>query len=46
MKKNEFQVLEVSDIDWDKDHDKCDKLPRRFKLSWGSKHWNFDEVSQ
>ena len=27
MKDNEFPVLEVSDIDWDKDHDEYDKLP-------------------
>ena len=46
MKENEFPVLEVSNIDWDKDHDEYDKLPRSFKLNWGSKDWNFDEVSQ
>ena len=46
MKENEFPVLEVSNIDWDKDHDEYDKLPRNFKLNWGSKDWNFDEVSQ
>ena len=46
MKENEFPVLEVSKIDWDKDHDEYEKLPRSFKLNWGSKDWNFDEVSQ
>ena len=28
MKDNEFPVLEVSDIDWDKDHDEIEKLPK------------------
>ena len=46
MKENEFPVLEVSNIDWDKDHEEYDKLPKSFKLNWGSKNWNFDEVSQ
>ena len=27
MKENEFPVLEVSNIDWDKDHDEYEKLP-------------------
>ena len=46
MKDNEFPVLEVSDIDWDTDHDEYDKLPKRFKLNWGTKNWNIDEVSK
>ena len=46
MKDNEFPVLEVSNIDWDKDHDEFDKLPKNFKVNWGSKNWNFDDVSQ
>tara|TARA_B100001248_G_C27352114_1_gene441886 strand:- start:941 stop:1186 length:246 start_codon:yes stop_codon:yes gene_type:complete len=46
MKENEFPVLEVSDIDWDKDHDEYDELPRKFKLNWGLKDWYLDEVSQ
>ena len=46
MKENEFPVLEVSNIDWDKDHDEYDKLPKGFKLNWGSKDWNFEEVSK
>jgi len=46
MKENEFPVLEVSNIDWDKDHDEYDKLPKGLKLNWGSKDWSFDEVSQ
>ena len=33
MKENEFPVLEVSNIDWDKDHDEYEKLPRSFKLT-------------
>ena len=46
MKENQFPVLEVSNIDWDKDHDEYDQLPKGFKLNWGSKDWNFHEVSQ
>ena len=37
MKDNEFPVLEVSDIDWDKDHDEIEKLPKGFKLNWPNK---------
>ena len=44
MKDNEFPILEVSNIDWDKDHDEFDELPKRFKVNWGSKNWNFDDV--
>ena len=46
MKDNEFPVLEVSDIDWDTDHDEYDKLPKSLKLNWGTKNWNIDEVSK
>ena len=46
MKDNEFPVLEVSNIDWDKDHDEFDKLPKSFKVNWGSKNWNFNDVSK
>lgn len=45
MKENEFPVLKVSDIDWDIEHEEFDKLPKSFKLNWGSKNWDFDEVS-
>ncbi|MAV69911.1 MAG: hypothetical protein CMG04_03830 [Candidatus Marinimicrobia bacterium] len=45
MKENEFPVLKVSDIDWDIEHEEFDKLPKNFKLNWGSKNWDFDEVS-
>ena len=46
MKENEFPILKISDIDWDKDHDDLEKLPIDFKLNWGSKNWNVDEVSK
>ena len=46
MKDNEFPVLEVSDIDWDNDHDEYDKLPKRFKLNWPTKDWDIDAVSK
>tara|TARA_B100000965_G_C19206994_1_gene589910 strand:+ start:297 stop:542 length:246 start_codon:yes stop_codon:yes gene_type:complete len=46
MNEKEFPVLEVSNIDWDKEHDELHKLPTSFKLNWGSKNWNIDEVSE
>ena len=45
MKENEFPVLKVTNIDWDNDHDELEKLPKELQLQWGSKEWNFDEVS-
>ena len=33
MKDNEFPVLEVSNIYWDKEHDEFDKLPKSFKVN-------------
>ena len=45
MKENEFPVLKVSNIDWDKDHEEYDKLPKDLQLQWGSKEWSIDEVS-
>lgn len=45
MKENELPVLEVTDIDWDKDHDDIEKLPKELQLQWGSKEWSSDEVS-
>ena len=29
MKENEFPVLKISNIDWDKDHEEFDKLPKK-----------------
>ena len=37
MKKNEFPVLKISNIDWDSDHEEFDKLPKNFELQWGEK---------
>ena len=37
MKENEFPVLKISNIDWDKDHEEFDKLPKNFELQWGEK---------
>ena len=45
MKENEFPILKISNVDWDKDHEELDKLPINFELTWGSKNWNIDEVS-
>ena len=46
MKENEFPVLKISNVDWDKDREELDKLPTNFELNWGSKNWNIDEVSE
>ena len=46
MKENEFPILKISNVDWDKDHEELDKLPTNFELNWGSKNWNIDEVSE
>ena len=46
MKENEFPILKISNIDWDKDHEELDKLPTNFELNWGFKNWNIDEVSE
>ena len=45
MKENEFPVLKVSNIDWDKDHEEYEELPKDLQLQWGSKEWSIDEVS-
>ena len=45
MKENEFPILKITDVEWDKDHDDYENLPRNFELKWPSKTWNIDEVS-
>jgi len=45
MKENEFPVLKITNIDWDKDHEELDKLPRDLELRWDSQDWNTEEVS-
>ena len=45
MKENEFPVLKITNIDWDKDHEEYEKLPKNLELQWGSKVWSIDEVS-
>tara|TARA_B100001029_G_C14727693_1_gene268624 strand:+ start:136 stop:354 length:219 start_codon:yes stop_codon:yes gene_type:complete len=45
MKENEFPILKISNVDWDKDHEELDKLPTNFELKWSSKKWNAEEVS-
>ena len=45
MKENEFPVLKVTNIDWDKDHEEYEKLPKDLQLQWGTKEWSIDEVS-
>ena len=46
MKEKEFPVLEITDIDWDKDHSELEKLPKNFQLKWDKKDWTFDDVSK
>ena len=45
MKENEFPILKITSIDWDKDHEELDKLPRDLNLRWGAKDWDKEEVS-
>ena len=45
MKENEFPVLKISNVDWDKDHEEFDKLPKNFELQWGEKKSNIEKVS-
>ena len=45
MDENEFPVLKITNITWDKDHDEFEKLPKEVELNWGTKTWNVDEVS-
>ena len=46
MKENELPVLRVTDVEWDKDHNDFESLPKDFELKWPSKNWNIDEVSK
>ena len=46
LKENEFPVLRITDVEWDKDHDDFESLPKDFELKWPSKNWNIDEVSK
>ena len=46
MEKDKLPVLNISNIEWDKDHDEFEKLPKRLQLKWGSKNWSIDEVSE
>jgi hypothetical protein len=46
MSKNKFPILKISNIEWDKDHDEFEKLPKGLELEWGSEKWNKDEVSE
>ena len=45
MNANEFPVLKITNITWDKDHDEFEKLPKEVDLNWGTTTWNVDEVS-
>ena len=45
MKENEFPVLKISNIDWDKDHEEFYKLPKNFELQWSEKEWTTEKVS-
>ena len=44
-KENEFPLLRVTNIEWDKDHEEFDKLPKNLELRWDSKKWNVEQVS-
>ena len=46
MKDNEFPLLIITNIEWDKDHDDFENLPTNFELKWGSKNWDIDSVSE
>ena len=46
MKENEFPILRITDVEWDKDHDDFESLPKDFELKWPSKIWDIDEVSK
>jgi len=45
MKENEFPLLRVTNIEWDKDHEEFDKLPKNLELRWDSKKWSVEDVS-
>ena len=45
MNENEFPVLKITNITWDKDHEEFEKLPKEVELNWGTKTWNIDQVS-
>ena len=45
MNESEFPILEITNIDWDPDHDELEKLPKEVQLRWGSKSWSEEEVS-
>ena len=45
MKENEFPLLRVTNIEWDKDHEELDKLPKNLELRWDSKKWSVEDVS-
>ena len=38
MNENEFPVLKITNITWDKDHDEFEKLPKEVELKWDSKN--------
>ena len=46
LKDGELPVLRITDVQWDKDHDDFESLPKDFELKWPSKNWNVDEVSK
>lgn len=45
MKDNKFPILKITNIDWDKDHEEIEKLPKEVSVEWNTKNWNIDEVS-
>ena len=46
MNGEKFPVLRISKIEWDKDHDDYENLPKVLNLEWNSQKWNIEEVSE
>ena len=45
MKENELPVLKITNIDWDRDYEELEKLPKEVQVKWDSKDWTQKQVS-
>ena len=45
MIDKKLPLLNIKDIEWDKDHDNPGSLPRHLELRWDKKNWSVDDVS-
>ncbi len=45
IKEEEFFVLKVTNVDWDKDREDIEKLPTELQLQWGLKNSTVAGVS-